>query len=108
METVDETLLQEMTACLVQTFLPEQVILFGSHAWGKPDEGSDVDFYVIVPKSDERQLKRAQRAMTCLENFLIPKDVLVRTRTEAEKYRNVYASLECQVFEKGRVLYERH
>ena len=108
MATVNEQLLQEMTACLVQTFLPEQVILFGSHAWGKPNEGSDVDFYVIVPESDERPLKRAQRAMTCLESFRIAKDVLVRTRAEAEKYRYVYASLECQVFEKGKVLYERH
>lgn len=37
----------------------------------------------------------------------VPKDVLVRTRMEAEKYRHVYASLESQIFEKGRLLYER-
>lgn len=108
MATVDPTLLQEMTDCLVQTFFPEQVILFGSQAWGEPNEGSDVDFYVIVAASDERPLKRAQRALTCLEGFRIAKDVLVRTRAEAEKYRTVYASLECQIFEKGKVLYDRH
>lgn len=107
MATVDEALLKEMTERLVRTFHPEQVILFGSHAWGTPDEGSDVDLYVIVPESAERPLQRARRALACLEELRVAKDVLVRTRAEAEKYRHVYASLECQVFEKGKVLYER-
>jgi predicted nucleotidyltransferase len=108
MAKIDESLLAEMTSRLVQAFQPEQVILFGSHAWGTPDEGSDVDLYVIVPESSERQLQRARRALACLGGLRVAKDVLVRTRAEAEKYRHVYASLECQVFEKGRVLYERH
>ncbi|TRO81791.1 nucleotidyltransferase domain-containing protein [Desulfuromonas acetexigens] len=108
MTKVDDTLLQEMTDRLVRTFAPEQVILFGSRAWGRPDEGSDVDLYVIVSESSERPLQRARRALACLSGLQVAKDVLVRTRAEAEKFRDVYASLESQVFEKGRVLYERH
>ncbi|MDT8444223.1 MAG: hypothetical protein RQ722_08015 [Desulfuromonadales bacterium] len=46
--------------------------------------------------------------LACLEGLRVPKDVLVRTRQETEKYRHVFASLESQVLEKGRVLYERH
>lgn len=104
---IDEALLQEMTSRLVQTFQPEQIFLFGSHAWGRPDSGSDVDLYVIVPESDERPLQRARRALACLCDLRVAKDILIRTRAEAEKYRHVYASLERQVFEKGKVLYER-
>lgn len=107
MKHLDEAILHTMTDRLVAEFDPEQIFLFGSHAWGIPTEDSDVDMYVIVPESSERPLKRAQRAIACLGGMKIPKDILVRTRTEAEKYRNVYASLESQIFEKGRVLYVR-
>jgi predicted nucleotidyltransferase len=108
MAKIDESLLNEITNRLVQAFQPEQVILFGSHAWGTPHEGSDVDLYVIVAESSERPLQRARRALACLSGLRVAKDVLVRTRAEAEKYRHVYASLESQVFEKGKILYERH
>lgn len=108
MAIVDDALLREMTARLVETFQPEKVILFGSHAWGSPHEGSDVDLYVIVPESSERPLQRARRALACLSGLRVAKDVLVRTRAEAEKFRHVYASLESLIFEKGKVLYERH
>ena len=30
-------------------FHPEKIILFGSHAYGQPHEGSDVDILVIMP-----------------------------------------------------------
>jgi predicted nucleotidyltransferase len=38
---------------VVAKFHPEKVILFGSHAYGKPDEGSDVDLMVIMPAKNE-------------------------------------------------------
>ena len=108
MKIIDETILHTMTERLIAEFSPDQIFLFGSHAWGTPTENSDVDLYVIIPDTSERPLQRARRAVACLGGMGISKDVLVRTRTEADKYRNVYASLECQIFEKGRVLYERH
>jgi uncharacterized protein len=109
MAKIDEALLSEMTNRLVQTFHPDKVILFGSHAWGTPNEASDIDLYVIVPESNERPLQRARRARACVgDDVRVALDILVRTRAEADKYRHLYASLECQVFEKGRVLYERN
>ena len=46
MKIVSDELLHEMTRRLVAEFQPEQVILFGSHAWGTPNEDSDVDLLV--------------------------------------------------------------
>ncbi len=34
---------------VVERFHPQKVILFGSHAYGKPHEDSDVDLLVIMP-----------------------------------------------------------
>jgi len=43
----------------------------------------------------------------CLRGVQVPKDILVKTRAEAERYRHVPASLESEIFERDEVLYER-
>lgn len=108
MATAPDALLAEMTSRLVAALQPDKVILFGSQEWGSPDESSDIDIYVIVPDSSDRPVQRARKARACIGDIRMPLDILVRTRAEAEKYRHLHASLESQVFEKGRVLYERH
>ena len=39
---------------LVEQFHPEQIILFGSYAYGNPDEHSDVDLLVVKPIQQSR------------------------------------------------------
>jgi predicted nucleotidyltransferase len=107
MNQIDESVLEDMARRLIKEFTPDQIILFGSQAWGTPSDDSDIDLYVIVPQSAERPLQRARRAHTCLHGIRKPVDILVRTQSEADKNRQVFASLECQIFEKGRILYER-
>jgi predicted nucleotidyltransferase len=105
MQALESNILDEMVRRLVAEFQPEKIILFGSYAWGEPTEDSDVDLFVIVPESDEKPIKRMQRALECLSGLGVSKDVLVKTRAEAERFRHVRASLEYKVFEEGRVLY---
>jgi len=107
MKTIPSGLLEEITRRLVAEFRPEQIILFGSHAWGTPNEDSDVDLLVIVSHSDEKPVQRAVRAQNCMDRLQIPADILVKTRTEIERYRHVRASLERKMLEQGRVLYGR-
>ena len=107
MQKISATLLQEITRRLVNEFQPEEIILFGSHAWGEPDEDSDLDLLVIVFHSDLPPARRAMRAYRCLHGLNVQKDILVRTRAEVERFRHVRASLEHRIFERGRVLYER-
>jgi predicted nucleotidyltransferase len=105
MQTLEANVLDEMVRRLVAEFQPEKIILFGSYAWGEPDEDSDVDLFVIVPDSNERRIERMQRAHQCLSGLGVAKDVLVQTRIEAERFRHVRASLAYKVFNEGRVLY---
>ena len=107
MRTISDELLRELTRRLVTELQPEQIILFGSHAWGTPDEDSDIDLLVIVPTSDLSPAQRATRAYRSLRGLLAPVDVLVKTRAEVERYRHVRASLESEILERGRVLYGR-
>ncbi len=97
--------IEEITRRLVAEFAPETIILFGSHAWGQPDENSDLDLLVVVPQSDQPAPRRAARAYRCLREVPVPLDILVKTREEVERSRHVPASLVHEVLKRGRVLY---
>lgn len=105
MKTLDTALLEEVTCRLVDEFHPEQIILFGSHAWGMPDGNSDIDLVVVVPDSDLSPHLRAAHAYRALRGLPIPIEVRVRTRSEFERYRSVPASLEHQIYKDGKRLY---
>lgn len=105
MKALDPQLLSTATERLVAEFQPEQVWLFGSYAWGEPTADSDLDFMVIVRDSNETSVKRAQRAHHCLGDLPMPKDVLVPTRAQVERYRHLRASLFYEVLTQGRKLY---
>ena len=96
---------EEVTRRLVAEMEPDRIILFGSHAWGAPDEDSDLDLLVIVPDSEQPPTLRAVRAHRCLRDIPFPVDVLVKTRAEIERGSLVPASLVREVLERGKVLY---
>jgi len=107
MRTISTDILDEVVARLVREFDPDGILLFGSHAWGQPDAGSDLDLLVIVPESDERPPRRATRAHRCLRGLDVPVDVLVRTRSEIDRVARVPASLEADILDRGSLLYGR-
>lgn len=105
MNAAYEDLLETATQRLVAEFQPEEIYLFGSHAWGTPDQDSDIDLMVIVPQSDERPIRRDQRAQRCLGRLLVSADVLVRTRHEVNRVRELQGSLTHEVLHRGRKVY---
>ena len=105
MKTLGDSLLQTATQRLVAEFQPDQIWLFGSHAWGNPHDDSDVDLLVVVPHSDETPIRRSQRAHRCLRGLRMPKDVLVETRQEVDRVKELKTSLENAIISRGRRLY---
>ena len=107
MKQIPSDLRNEMIQRLVDEFNPETIYLFGSHAWGSPEPGSDIDLLVIVKTSRQKPIQRAARAQRSLRGIKAPIDVLVKTRKEFEKYVPVKASLEAQITREGELLYGR-
>jgi uncharacterized protein len=105
MKQLSSELLAEIVQRLVQGLQPEQVILFGSHAYGEPNEDSDIDLLVIVADSDEPRYRRARQAYGYLWGLTAPTEVFVLTVQEVEESATVPASLVSQALQKGRVLY---
>ena len=99
--------LEQIVRRLEEGLHPEQIILFGSYAYGEPGEGSDVDLLIVVSDSAEPAHRRAQEAYRCVGAVGVPKDLMVLTREEFEKQARVATSLARRAREKGKVLYER-
>jgi uncharacterized protein len=102
---IDQPLLDEIANRLADELHAEGVWLFGSHVWGTPDEGSDLDLFVVVPESREAPVDRMRRAHRCLRGLGIAKDVLVKTHEEFERMRALPSTLDYLVFHRGRRLY---
>ena len=105
MKQLPNDLLDSITQRLVTNLNPEQIILFGSYAYGEPTEDSDIDLLVIVAHSDEPRYRRSRQAYRVLRGIGISKDILVMTRAEVERKANVPSSLINQVLSQGKVLY---
>jgi predicted nucleotidyltransferase len=85
-------------------FAPEKIILFGSHAYGKPHADSDVDILVIMPARNAiDQAVRIDR----LVDPPFPLDLIVRSpRTVAWRLQEGDSFLR-EIMDKGKVLYEK-
>ena len=103
--TLTETTLAEITRRLVAVYQPEQVVLFGSHAWGDPNEGSDVDLLVVLSESDEPAYRRAAAGYRSLFGVGVPCDVWVRTREEVLREAPLSTTLTHKIIQEGRVLH---
>lgn len=105
MRMLTPELLDQITKRLVAAMKPEQIILFGSYAYGEPTEDSDVDLLVIVSESDEPRYRRARAGYRALRGMGVPKDILVMTRSEVEHKATVASSLVSQALREGKVIF---
>jgi len=91
---------------LAQEFNPERVILFGSHARGKPTEDSDVDLLVVADYRGDGTDKAVEIRLRIPRKF--PLDLIVRKPSEIRRRLAMKDSFVSTVSEEGKVLYERH
>ncbi|AUB81900.1 nucleotidyltransferase domain-containing protein [Candidatus Thiodictyon syntrophicum] len=96
--------LDEIAGRISAALAPEQIILFGSHAWRTPTADSDLDLLVILADSDESPHRRAVRAHRALRGLAVPCDIRVRTRAELERINPVRSSLLYRALTEGRRL----
>jgi uncharacterized protein len=89
---------------IAHEFQPDRIILFGSYAYGRPTEDSDVDLLVILPFVGKPVRKAIE--IRSKVNPRIPVELVVRTPEQvAERIANNDWFMQ-EIVEKGRVLYE--
>lgn len=96
-----------MADCLVKTFQPERIYLFGSYARGDATPDSDYDLMMVVAHSNQSTYERSVAAHRALAQFTIAKDVLVWTRDEFDRRLHLAASLPATIVCEGVLIYDR-
>ncbi|MEL6161796.1 MAG: nucleotidyltransferase domain-containing protein [Cyanobacteria bacterium J06623_5] len=89
-----------------QSFDPEQIILFGSHATDRANAHSDIDLLVIF-KEIENKHEQAGAIRHLLSDFPIAKDVIVATEQDIKKYGNQIGTVLRPALQEGKIIYER-
>lgn len=103
---IDKTLIDEITKQLIKAYNPLAIYLFGSQVWGAPNKSSDIDFFVIVDKSEFDVAERIRIGLRELKNIHADIDILVYTRDEVAARNTHPSTLTYKVLSKGVKLYE--
>jgi predicted nucleotidyltransferase len=92
---------------------PEKIILFGSYAYGKANEDSDIDLYIVtsdnfIPKSwrekSDLKLKYFRNIEEIARKFGL--DLILHTKPMYEKFKE-YNSSFWQEIQKGDILWQK-
>jgi predicted nucleotidyltransferase len=88
---------------VAERFKPQKIILFGSHAYGRPHKDSDVDLLVIMPCRNE--IDQAVKICLAVERrFAL--DLIVRKPKDMEWRLEQGDWFLRDIVSKGKVLYE--
>jgi predicted nucleotidyltransferase len=102
---LSEQTISEAVERIVTAARPSKVIVFGSHARGDSDEGSDLDLLVIEPGLVDR-LQETIRLRDAVGPIGSGVDVLVYSEEEAARRGQVPGTVVYWALKEGRVLYD--
>src|SRR5258708_4302290 len=97
------TAIRRFARRIAQRFQPDKIILFGSYAYGKPHEESDVDLLVIM--RTRNAIDQSIRISLAFKR-LFSLDLIVRTPWQIERGLKDDVWFLREIIEKGKVLYE--
>ncbi len=84
----------------------KQVFIFGSHAYGEPDQDSDIDLCVITDLNNKRKIDVIREIRRELINLISnPLDILVYSENEFEERAGLSNTLEHKILMDGIKVY---
>jgi len=98
----------------LKSIKPYKVILFGSFAYGNPDDNSDIDLFVVtdddyLPKNYKENMKNYLMVSSKLRDLKknIPIDLVVHTKPMYDNFIRMGSLFSREVMKRGEVLYEK-
>jgi predicted nucleotidyltransferase len=98
-----DEILQEIVRRIVAAVQPEKIILFGSAA--REEMGPDSDLDLLVIKSCRNRRETARRIRRKLIGVGVPKDIIVATPEDIERYKDTIGLIYRPALREGKVLY---
>ncbi len=95
-----------ITKRIIEAYNPKYIYLFGSYAWGIPEQARDVDLLVVVQESSEKPYRRSIKGYKALKGLEVGKDILVYTDKEFNEICEDPSSLCYKIKMQGKMIYE--
>lgn len=100
--------IQNIIRRLIADYQPQQIILFGSLAYGEPDSDSDIDLLVVKDTSETPLERRLNvRRLVADPERRIPFSPLVLTPDELAHRLDLGDAFYQEIVRRGKVLYVR-
>ena len=106
-EPVQRTI-EQIAKRLIESYQPQRIILFGSMAYGEPNDDSDIDL-LVVKETTESPLERRLhvRRLVADPRRRIPFSPLVLTPDELSRRLAAGDVFYQEIMRRGKVLYAR-
>lgn len=106
---IDNTVLEEVKNRLVKIYNPLEIYIFGSYAWGVPDEESDLDLLVVVDQvgTEIERHRSLVDGYRVLADLRISKDILLFTKQEFDLKADNSTTLIHKIKKQGKQIYAR-
>ena len=91
---------------IVEGVHPQKIILFGSYARGTAGPDSDIDLLIVL-RAEGSKRKKAVEIYGLLAGMGIPKDIIIVTPEEVERYRDIPGTIIHPALREGKILYEQ-
>ena len=91
---------------LVSEYALQKIILFGSYAFGRPNEDSDIDLFIIKETSERlpQRMDRVRRLLTGAHRG-IPFDPIILTPQEVDQRLKAGDQFIAEIIQRGEILH---
>ena len=105
-ERIPQAAIDDVVRQIAEKFKPDKIILFGSYAYGKPTQISDVDLLVVMDSS----IKENQLSVTIRKaiDYHFGLDLIVKTPKSLSSRIEMGDFFLKEILQKGKVLYEQN
>ena len=105
---VDIEKLQPLIVERLKPLNPDKIILFGSYAYGKPNEESDIDLFLFkdIAKEEVRKYKVQLRKQVSdlVDKYKVGFDFIVASEEYVKNREDYFYKKD--ILDKGKVIYE--
>lgn len=105
-ETGFRKLIDEIVGKIVKEYRPERIILFGSYAYGTPNQDSDIDL-LIIKETEDRPIDRRVAVSKIISDpkLRTPIESLVLTPEEIKTRQEIGDQFIKEILTRGELLY---
>ena len=106
---ITHALIEEAKNRLIKAYKPCEIYIFGSYAWGEPDDESDLDLLIVVDKYKKANLHSLlANGHRVLIGLRFSKDIVIYSKNEFEEFSKDRTKFCYKVKHHGRKIYEAH